>query len=355
MKKINIEFVRSKLAEYGYKLLSTEYKGAGNKLIMECPEEHIIKLSWAKFKKGRSCKYCNKSRVWFKDIVELFKKDGYELFTKESEYINSKKTKLKFKCDKGHFGEISLAHWKDNSRCKICYLERRTLKFNYVKNEIEKSGYKVLSDESTYNNSKTKLKLECDEGHIVYISWNSWKAKVRCKKCSLKKRDAKARLKYGFIKKEFEKRGCTLLSKTYENAFGKLDYICARGHTCSTRWNDFQQNCGCIYCAIEDNTGSGHWNWKGGISCEPYCDIWKDKEYAEFIKQRDGHKCMNPYCDSKNPNDLTRHHIEYNKKSCRPKDLITVCRSCNFKANYDREWHEAWYKAIMYRRYGYKY
>lgn len=102
----------------------------------------------------------------------------------------------------------------------------------------------------------------------------------------------------------------------------------------------------------EVNKGAGNPSWKGGISCEPYCDVWLDKEYKESIKQRDGYKCINPYCISKNLNDLTIHHIDYNKKSCVPENLITLCRSCNFRANKDREWHKAWYQAIMYRRYG---
>ncbi len=77
-----------------------------------------------------------------------------------------------------------------------------------------------------------------------------------------------------------------------------------------------------------------------------------DKEYKEDIKLRDGDKCLNPYCDSKNPDDLTVHHIDYNKKNCGPNNLITVCRSCNAKANIDRDWHTAWYQAILYKRYG---
>ena len=115
---------------------------------------------------------------------------------------------------------------------------------------------------------------------------------------------------------------------------------------------------GCPICANQklsfDYCGSGHPNWKGGISKEPYCQEWT-KDLKEFVKQRDGYKCMNPYCNSKNPDDLTVHHIEYNKKLCKAEDLITTCRSCNFKANKDRFWHEAWYKSIMYRRYGYTY
>ena len=94
--------------------------------------------------------------------------------------------------------------------------------------------------------------------------------------------------------------------------------------------------------------------WKGGISKEPYCNDWT-KEYKEFIKNRDGNRCLNPYCNSKNPADLTIHHIDYNKKNCKPNNLITVCRSCNSRANTDREWHKAWYQAVLKMRYNYIY
>ena len=358
MRKLDIGFIREKIAERGYKLLSTEYVGADNGLVMECSEGHIIELSFAKFNKGRRCKYCNKSRVWFKDIIRLFEKDNYLLLTKECDYINSKKTKLKYKCNNGHFGETSLAHWKNGIRCKICYIEQRTIKFEYVKKEIEKTGYMVLYEEQRYFNSRIKLKCMCDKGHVIYISWNSWKSGTRCKRCSLKKRDVKARLKYEFIKKEFENRGFALLSKSYSNAFDKLDYVCDKGHKCSIRWNDFQQHCGCSICSNIAHSvnfcGVNHPNWKGGISKEPYCQDWTN-DLRGYVKERDNYKCLNPYCSSKRPDKLAVHHVDYNKKSCGPENLITICRSCNTKANSNRNWHEAWYKAILYRRYNYKY
>ena len=93
-----------------------------------------------------------------------------------------------------------------------------------------------------------------------------------------------------------------------------------------------------------------HPNWKGGISCEPYCAAWLDKEYKESIKERDGYKCLNPCC-SKNSERLCIHHINYIKKDCSPFNLITLCVSCNTKANSDREWHKAWYKIIIQKRY----
>ena len=52
---------------------------------------------------------------------------------------------------------------------------------------------------------------------------------------------------------------------------------------------------------------------------------------------------------------LNIHHINYIKKNCHPWNLISLCRGCNTKANYNRRWHKHWYQAIMYRRYGYNY
>ena len=95
-------------------------------------------------------------------------------------------------------------------------------------------------------------------------------------------------------------------------------------------------------------SGKNNPNWKGGISREPYCYLWFDTEYKNFIKDRDGNVCLNPECSD--GRYLHIHHINYNKKDSTPQNLITVCKSCNAKANFNRKWHEAWYQAIMYRR-----
>ena len=138
----------------------------------------------------------------------------------------------------------------------------------------------------------------------------------------------------------------------------KLEYVCSRGHKHRVCWDEFKRGRECLYCYLEDISkkmmGKNNPSWKGGISKEPYCQDWT-KDLKEFVKERDGHKCLNPCCDSKNPEDLTVHHVDYNKKSCGPENLITVCRSCNSRANKDRKWHENWYKAILTKRYNYIY
>lgn len=103
-------------------------------------------------------------------------------------------------------------------------------------------------------------------------------------------------------------------------------------------------------------TGNNNPNWREGISCEPYCDIWLDQGYKQSIKDRDNNECQNPDC-RKNCNHMTLclHHINYNKKDCPPKNLITLCISCNARANFNREICTDFYQNIMSEKYKYCY
>ena len=103
-----------------------------------------------------------------------------------------------------------------------------------------------------------------------------------------------------------------------------------------------------------DTFGPDNPNWKGGISCEPYCFEWSSKEFKDLIKERDNYVCQNPDCRN-NSKRLCVHHIDYNKKNCTTNNLITLCTSCNTRANYDREWYIGYYKILMRKKYGYKY
>jgi hypothetical protein len=95
-------------------------------------------------------------------------------------------------------------------------------------------------------------------------------------------------------------------------------------------------------------------SWNGGTKSLKYCNAWSDKEYKLEIVERDGKHCLNPDC-WKTKKMIHIHHIDYDKKNCNPNNLITLCASCNGRANIDRDWHKLWYQAIMQRRYGYKY
>ena len=91
-----------------------------------------------------------------------------------------------------------------------------------------------------------------------------------------------------------------------------------------------------------DMSGDKNPNWKGGISKLSYCSGWcyLSKEMREYEKE-----CQNPNCN-KQSERLTTHHIDYNKESCHPKNLIVLCHICNAKANGNRVWHENFYRGI---------
>jgi hypothetical protein len=117
-----------------------------------------------------------------------------------------------------------------------------------------------------------------------------------------------------------------------------------------------KEHCSKISYALSEfySDPTKHPNWRGGISAEPYCDAWLDRDYKDSIKERDGSCCMNSGCFGR-CDYLQIHHIDYDKKNCHPWNLITLCASCNGRANKDRKHWAKFYQRIMSERYGYVY
>jgi len=86
------------------------------------------------------------------------------------------------------------------------------------------------------------------------------------------------------------------------------------------------------------NLGNKHWNWQGGITKFPYPSGWIET-LREAIRQRDSYICQ--LCGKthkENGQRLSIHHIDYDKNNLEPKNLIALCRRCNAKVNYNREY-----------------
>jgi hypothetical protein len=78
--------------------------------------------------------------------------------------------------------------------------------------------------------------------------------------------------------------------------------------------------------------GIEHYNWKGGISKEIYSVDWT-KTLKRSIRERDKYICQ--ICSKYG---WCVHHIDYNKKNCSPENLITLCKSCHNKTNFNRDY-----------------
>lgn len=98
-----------------------------------------------------------------------------------------------------------------------------------------------------------------------------------------------------------------------------------------------------------------HNNYIDGRSFLPY-SIEFTKFKKEQIKQRDNYQCQN--CSMTEEEHivvigygLTIHHIDYDKMNCDDKDLITLCLSCNIRANYNRRYWQEYYERKIEEKY----
>lgn len=276
------------------------------------------------------------------EVKASLEQGGYTLIS--SSYSNCK-SKLFYRCKKGHINSMTWTSWQQGKRCPECS-SRSPLSIDFIIDKLNEDGYTLLTHK--YINSKQLLECLCNNGHKCIIRWNDWQQGHRCGHCNGNKP-----LTIDDVKLHFDSEGYSLLTDRYSNSRSELWYVCPNGHRHKTNMSGWINKVRCPSCHILGLYGPGNPSWKGGVSFEPYCSEWKDMEYKDSIKSRDNYKCLNPYCDSEDKTDLVVHHIDYNKKNCKPTNLVTVCRSCNAKANKDREWHAAWYTSILRQRYNY--
>jgi hypothetical protein len=114
------------------------------------------------------------------------------------------------------------------------------------------------------------------------------------------------------------------------------------------RYDCCSRKCGGILRSRRQS-GTGNANWRGGLSRLPY--PWDFRLTSRQVIERDGGKCQNPSCRGIDKR-LTSHHIDYDKQNCAGSNLITLCSSCNSRANFNRARWSALYTEIMAAREG---
>ncbi len=123
-------------------------------------------------------------------------------------------------------------------------------------------------------------------------------------------------------------------------------HFCIEGCGREISYNNWQYGQGrCTYCS---NIGERSSFWQGGISKLPYSQEWTE-ELKEKIRIRDHFGCQNCGMTEEehlivNGRILPVHHIDYNKENCKEDNLITLCVSCNSRANFNREYWTKFYQ-----------
>ena len=266
-----------------------------------------------------------------KFIKREFEKVGYKIISKEYTGAHSK---LNYICSNNHKRQITWHSFRKGGRCKECRgIEKHNI--NSIKKEFEEENYILLSE--IYINAHTPLKFICSNKHKHQIRYADWCKGIRCAECCGNKKPTIEDIILKLNKLEYKLKS----EISYINNYTKFEIICNKGHVYKTTWKNIERECRCLKCYHK--IGDTNPNWRGGISYEPYCSVWKDKEYKESIKQRDEYTCQNENCWRISKN-LVIHHIDYNKKYCHHKNLITVCASCNSRANSNRRYWQKYYE-----------
>ena len=255
-KRLTIEYVKEEILKADYLCLDDEYINNSMKLNIQCDKGHIYQATWGKFRNGKRCPYCV---GYYKNINNIKKQTrilapSYECLSLE--YVDSK-TKLKFKCAKGHIYYAIWNSFKYGTRCPQCARSRQqTIEEIQEKMLVIAPTYKCLGDK--YINAFKKLEFECDKGHRFKTIWGSfYRQGTRCPICSVEKAGDVLRFTIEFIKAEIHRltnNRYVCLSDEYYNNMTELLVRCDKGHIFKTCWSNFRSGSRCPKCAIIDRT-----------------------------------------------------------------------------------------------------
>lgn len=185
------------------------------------------------------------SKYTYTDIVEVFKTKNCELLTLEKVY--KPLMTLDYKCECGNVSKIKLKNFKLRTHgCKKCFGKNNNQEYIKI---CQENQCEFIDKYPEKTSIKIKFKCKCGEIQIKKIT--QFKKSTMCTKCTYKIRSVARRHTIEYIKREFEKKNCKLLSTEYINAFQRLDYICSCGNKTTIRYNDLQQGRKCNKCEIE--------------------------------------------------------------------------------------------------------
>ncbi|CAH6421759.1 Hypothetical protein KVN_LOCUS445 [uncultured virus] len=186
---LNIEQIKKEFENLNFILLSTKYEGYNNKLEYECPSGHYNESSYAVWRKSKEkCYTCyitkmkEEKKFSHEKVKQIFEAKGCKLLTEN--YINAKQ-KLNYVCPQGHNTIITLDGFSRTEQT-ICGFCSNVYKHSLEKIQEEFSliGYELLSTE--YINAHNNLKVKCNKGHIIKISYTHFKSSNRrCGICKL--------------------------------------------------------------------------------------------------------------------------------------------------------------------------
>lgn len=185
-------------------------------------------------------------------------------------YIDAR-TRLQWKCKKGHIFEATPVKVKRGRWCRQCGNQIAASKRRTTMQEIQMiaNSYKGKCLSEEYD-PKEHLKWQCEFGHTWYANLHNVKSGSWCPVCGHKKSGRKS-LSMEEMHEIATSRGGKCLSELYENVDSKLRWMCEKGH---------------VWMALPSSVKKGHWCAK--CAGNEILDL----EQAQKIAHERGGKCI---------------------------------------------------------------
>jgi len=173
--------------EKGGKLISKFYYNNRIKLRFRCDKDHEWWGTPYRIKRGEWCPHCykeyltNSKKRKEDDLKRIIEAKGGEILL----HYKNRRSKIKIKCAKGHIWEVLPNDVLSGSWCPRCY-HNKEYYLNEIKKIARNRGGECLSNE--YKNNKTKLNFRCDKGHEWWATPKSIKEGTWCPDCYYKRK-----------------------------------------------------------------------------------------------------------------------------------------------------------------------
>jgi len=227
------------------KCLSKKYINCDSKLKWKCSKGHIWKAIPMSIMRGTWCSKCvtlNKKNKAYKNAQNIIKEKKGQCISKN--FIDNK-TKLKIKCSNGHVWKTTLATLRQGCWCSKCGKYKRIGLEKMKELAKERNGI-CLS--KLYKNNRTKLKWKCSKGHKWKASYGSIKIHW-CPICAAKKCGEFKRTGLKKMKELAKEKGGECLSNNYTDEKRRLKWRCSKGHIWKTSSSSIKIGSWCPYCA----------------------------------------------------------------------------------------------------------
>ena len=183
--KFTYEYVKDYIESFNYILLSDIYLNANENIEVMCDKGHIYNTTFSRFKcQNQRCPYCKGTiKYTYEEVKNYIESFGYKLLSTE---YNNARERLLVKCECGNEYFVSFTKFKTGSRCYECRKVKWSKEkiIEYITNHTDFEFIEFIE----YKKGISTLKLKCEHGHEFISNFNRVKYKgCGCPECKTSK------------------------------------------------------------------------------------------------------------------------------------------------------------------------